>query len=61
MICHSHIDESNGSMKIIEWEESKNLLVKLHYDYKNLVRNTLSINDLKKDRIFSREKKCTIL
>ncbi|MBO8230550.1 MAG: hypothetical protein JJ841_004000 [Prochlorococcus marinus CUG1432] len=61
MICHSHIDESNGSMKIIEWEESKNLLVKLHYDYKNLVRNTLSINDFKNNRIFSREIKCSLL
>ena len=62
MICHTHINKSNGSMKIIPWKESKKLLSKLSYGYKRLIRSDLSkIKDFNNTRMGYRELKCNLL
>ncbi len=59
MICHTPINKSNGSMKIIPWGRSMFLLTKLFLDFKRLTR---SFNHIEKDnRIMLREKKCAVL
>lgn len=62
MICHTPINESNGAMKIINWNDSKKLLTKLYLDNKKLLRNKKVIfpEDIEK-RLFLRQIKCEIL
>ena len=59
MICHTPINKSNGSMKIIPWGESIFLLTRLFLDYKRLTRSF----DIKgrDNRMTLRSKKCLLL
>ncbi|MBW3057105.1 hypothetical protein CU311_06745 [Prochlorococcus marinus str. MU1402] len=62
MICHSHINEFNGSMKIFPWEISKKLLGNLSYGYKRLIRSDLNkIKNFDHSRMAYRELKCNLL
>ena len=59
MICHTHLNKENGSMKIIPWERSKLLLSRLFFDYKKLLRS--KDKTIKENRLYLRELKCSIL
>jgi len=62
MICHTHINESNGAMKIIPWRVSKKLLGKLAYGYKRLIRSDLNkLKNFDHSRMAYRELKCNLL
>ena len=62
MICHSPIDELNGSMKIIPWRKSKKLLSQLTFQFNQLLSNNLYLREKSNnDRLYSRSIKCEIL
>lgn len=62
MICHTPIDEYNGSMKIINWEKSIKLLTDLYLKNKKLNNQKIIKNSKKlNNRLFLREQKCKIL
>ena len=62
MICHTPINELNGSMKIIPWKQSKKLLSKLYFDYKQFIRYQSFLDPIdSKNREIYREFKCDML
>ena len=60
MICHTPINKNNGSMKIINWEKSKQILSRLFYENKQINKNISPPNSRKK-RLYLRKLKCEIL
>lgn len=60
MICHTPVNNLNGSMKVISWQKSKNLLSKTFYKYKvwnkNQSENTLKNIDRTSLRLIKCEK-----
>ena len=62
MVCHTPINKNNGAMKIIPWKNSRDLLTKLYFRYKQLIRMEKNNNQfLKLNRNSLREIKCKIL
>lgn len=62
LISHTPLSKYNGSMKIIKWEKSLELLTKLFFEYKQFVRNEKDLGLISKDnRLEYRKVKCKIL
>ena len=62
MICHTPINHNNGAMKIIPWNKSRDLLTKLYFDYKQVIRMRKKNNQFHDlNRNYLREIKCKIL
>tara|TARA_B100001248_G_C27381564_1_gene457212 strand:+ start:1105 stop:2049 length:945 start_codon:yes stop_codon:yes gene_type:complete len=62
MICHTPISKNNGSMKIINWEKSRELLNKLFFDYKQFLRYKNYLDPINKEnKVEYRKVRCQLL
>ena len=61
MFCHSPVNNTNGALKVIPWQYSKNILSRTFYSYKKWTRKVSNLYLSQLNRMEKREVRCNSL